>query len=213
MDNIKETMNIYEKMQEARVQLQKLQIKKTGWNEFSKFDYFELGDFLPDIMSIFKALKLFSNFSIEDDKANLTITNAEDPQEEIVFTSPYIKAVLKDKSGGEPQPIQGLGASHTYLRKYLYVNALEIAEYDTVNRILNETVLNEKTAVEKAVEYIKKNYNLFQVEIQDFINARDIKSMEYLYEHDAIDLCEHIKNLKEIQKQERLSKGGSRWIQ
>ena len=28
MDNIKETMNIYEKMQEARVQLQKLQIKK-----------------------------------------------------------------------------------------------------------------------------------------------------------------------------------------
>ena len=64
--------------------------------------------------------------------------------------------------------------------------------------------------IKKAVEYIKKNYNLFQVEIQDFINARDIKSMEYLYEHDAIDLCEHIKNLKEIQKQERLSKGGSR---
>ena len=57
---------------------------------------------------------------------------------------------------------------------------------------------------------MKKNYSLFQVEIQDFINARDIKSMEYLYEHDAIDLCEHIKNLKELQKQERLSKGGTK---
>ena len=33
MDNIKETMNIYEKMQEARVQLQKLQIKKTFHRE------------------------------------------------------------------------------------------------------------------------------------------------------------------------------------
>ena len=51
-------MNIYEKMQEARIRLQKLKIKKTGWNEYSKFDYFELGDFLPDIMSIFKTLKL-----------------------------------------------------------------------------------------------------------------------------------------------------------
>ena len=90
-------MNIYEKMQEARIRLQKLKIKKTGWNEYSKFDYFELGDFLPDIMSIFKTLKLFSNFSIEDEKANLTITNAENPHEVILFTSPYVKAILKDK--------------------------------------------------------------------------------------------------------------------
>ena len=111
-------MNIYEKMQEVRIRLQKLKIKKTGWNEYSKFDYFELGDFLPDIMSIFKTLKLFSNFSIEDEKANLTITNAENPQEVILFTSPYVKAILKDKSGNFMKYIKEENNGYKYIRNF-----------------------------------------------------------------------------------------------
>ena len=38
-------MNIYEKLQKCRVDLQQMNIKKSGKNKFSGYMYFELGDF------------------------------------------------------------------------------------------------------------------------------------------------------------------------
>ena len=45
-------MNIYEKMQKAKVDLQKEDLKKTGENKFSNYKYYELGDFMPAINKI-----------------------------------------------------------------------------------------------------------------------------------------------------------------
>ena len=194
------SMNIYEKLQYSRMQLMKIKFKKSGKNEYAGFEYYELGDFLPDIMTIFQSIKLFSNFSIKGEEALLTIINMESPDQSVVFTSPYVKAVLKDKSGGEPQPIQGLGASHTYLRRYLYVNALEITEFDTVDRILNESMRKSKTIMEKCIKYIRENYTLFQYEVEDYLAQNDIKGVGHLLEFEAEALCKHIKDLKELKK-------------
>ena len=46
-------MNIYEKLQKARVDLQSKGIKKSGKNTFAKYDYYELADFMPAVNSIF----------------------------------------------------------------------------------------------------------------------------------------------------------------
>ena len=120
--------NIYEKMQSARVDLQNLDLKKTGQNKFSGYLYYELRDFLPQVNMLMKDYKLFSDISFGSDLAVLTITNAEKPDEKIAFTSPIAEAQLKGC-----HPIQNLGAVQTYLRRYLYTTAFEIVENDTLD--------------------------------------------------------------------------------
>lgn len=117
-------MNIYEKLQNCRVELQKMNLKKTGENKFAGFKYYELADFLPTVNELFLKHKLSSNFSIIDDKAELVIVDLENDNR-IVFTSPIADANIKGCT-----PVQSLGGVHTYLKRYLYINALEIVEND-----------------------------------------------------------------------------------
>ena len=121
-------MNVYEKLQKARVELQSASIKKSGQNTYSNYDYFELGDFLPMINTIFNELKLFSQISFSQELATLKIINTEKPEEVIEFTSPMADAQLKGC-----HPIQNLGAVQTYQRRYLYMVALEIVEHDILD--------------------------------------------------------------------------------
>lgn len=120
--------NVYEKLQEARVNLQNLKIKKSGKNNYSGFTYFEIADFIPHVNKIFMDLKLCSNFSIRDNIAYLEIINSEKIDEKIMFTMPTTSLELKGCSA-----IQALGGVNTYCRRYLYLNALEIAENDMLD--------------------------------------------------------------------------------
>ena len=118
---------IYEKLQKARIELQNKKLKKSGKNGYSGFTYYELADFLPQVNQIFFDLKLCSNFSIEGRKASLTVTDWEDNTKE-VFTSPIEDLELKGCT-----KVQALGGVHTYLKRYLYLNALEIVESDMLD--------------------------------------------------------------------------------
>lgn len=122
-------MTVYAKLQQARVELQKKNIKKTGKNTYAGFEYFELENFIPYVNTLFNELKLFSNFSMTDELASLTITDFED-NSQVVFTSPLRELELKGCT-----PIQALGGVHTYLKRYLYLNALEIVEHDTLDAV------------------------------------------------------------------------------
>ena len=121
-------MNVFEKLQAARVELQECEIKKSGNNKFSNYDYFELGDILPHINILMNKYKLCSSISYMADIATLTITNSEKPEEQIVFTSPMAQAQLKGC-----HDIQNLGAVQSYLRRYLYMTAFEIVEADVLD--------------------------------------------------------------------------------
>ncbi|SEQ64994.1 ERF family protein [Basfia succiniciproducens] len=131
-------MSIYSKLAEARVELQKRGVKQSGANTFSKYTYFELGDFLPAINEIFAAKKLCGVVSFTAEIATLTIHDGES-NEKIEFTSPMATAQLKGC-----HEIQNLGAVQTYQRRYLYMAALEISEYD----VLDENRGNESAKTE-----------------------------------------------------------------
>lgn len=118
---------IHEKLQKARVELQDKQLKKSGKNKFAGFTYYELADIIPTINKMFLDLKLSSNFSIKDDLATLVITDWEDGSKE-EFTSPKETLELKGCT-----KVQALGGVHTYLKRYLYLNALEIVEADMLD--------------------------------------------------------------------------------
>lgn len=121
-------MNVYEKLQKARIQLQSTKMKKSGHNKFAGYQYFELGDFLPEINKLFAELGLCSAVSFGKELAELKVINIEKPEEVVTFTSPMAEANLKGC-----HPIQNLGAVETYNRRYLYVTALEIVEHDALD--------------------------------------------------------------------------------
>jgi hypothetical protein len=120
-------MGVHKKLMEARLLLQHAPLKKSGHNKFAGYSYFELGDFLPTINSIFYKTGLCGVVSCGKELASLTITDTEDGSE-IVLTSPMAEANLKGC-----HPIQNLGAVETYTRRYLWVSAMEIVEHDALD--------------------------------------------------------------------------------
>lgn len=145
-------MSIYAKLAQARVKLQKENLKKTGNNR--SFKYFELKDFLPRVNEIFDELKMCSVVRYSSELATLTIYDCE-KDESIEFTSPMVQKALP--SGTE---IQNLGAIQTYQRRYLYLTALEIVEDDLVDSIPPENASQKKQESRKRYnESTQQNVN------------------------------------------------------
>lgn len=148
-------MSIYAKLAQARVKLQKENLKKTGNNR--SFKYFELKDFLPRVNEIFEELKMCAVVRYSSELATLTIYDCE-KDESIEFTSPMVQKALP--SGTE---IQNLGAIQTYQRRYLYLTALEIVEDDLVDSIPPEKAEQKKQESQKRYnESTQQNANSIQ---------------------------------------------------
>ena len=140
-------MNVYKKLQQARLKLQSAPLKKSGRNKFAGYEYFELADFLPTIQTIFAEVGLCGTVSFGTELATLTIvdvdaTEATQPNF-VIFSSPMSTAELKGCHA-----IQNLGAVQTYLRRYLWVAAMEIVEHDA----LDATTGSDSKKAEPTVE-------------------------------------------------------------
>ena len=161
-------MNIYEKLQEARVELQGMNLKKSGKNSFAQHDYYELADFMPHINRIMLDKKLTGFCSFTEDLASLTLVNSEKPEERIVFTSPMSKANLKGC-----HEVQNLGAVETYQRRYLYTTAFEIVETDLLDTLTgapNQSLSKNKNS--KPEGKTLKEQSTKEIEYAD-VNARE----------------------------------------
>lgn len=122
------SLNVYTKLNMAREEFHKTQLKKTGHNKFANYYYFELGDFLIPALKIFKDHRLSGVISFGKELAEMRIIDIDNPQDAIVITSPMSTAALKGC-----HEVQNLGAVQTYLRRYLWVAALEIVEHDALD--------------------------------------------------------------------------------
>jgi len=119
-------MSIYAKLQAARLQLVNSGIKKTGHNKHGGWFYYELGDFIPTIHKLFDAVGLCGVVRFGE-IATLTIYDTESDGH-IVFSTPIVYA-----EAAKGQPIQLLGSTHTYIRRYLWLLAMEIVEADAID--------------------------------------------------------------------------------
>lgn len=145
-------LNVYQKLQKVRIDVQKLNIKKSGKNAYANFSYFELKDFIPPVNELFAKYGLSSNFSIKENCALLYITDTDKLDDFILFESPIADAQLKGCT-----PIQSLGAVHTYMKRYLYLNALELTEDDLLDKEAGniQTNNNKQSTSPKFVLYNK----------------------------------------------------------
>lgn len=121
-------MNVYQKLNEAREIFHQRKLKKSGHNKFANYFYFELGDFVIPALEIFKHVGLTSVISFGKETADMRIINTDKPDEMIVLESPMSTAALKGC-----HEVQNLGAVQTYIRRYLWVAALEIVEHDALD--------------------------------------------------------------------------------
>jgi len=120
--------NVYTKLNQAREVFHQKKLKKSGLNKFAGYQYFELADFIIPALQIFEEHRLCAFISFTKEYADMRIVDIDNPQDVITISSPMSEASLKGC-----HPVQNLGAVQTYLRRYLWVAALEIVEHDALD--------------------------------------------------------------------------------
>lgn len=170
-------MNIYEKMQKVKKLLSDSELQKTGENEYSKFEYYELSDILPAIITFCEEYRLFThvNFVKEystkiittegsqvqekvkvGESAVLTVINIDNPKEKIEYSSD-----VKDLELKAANAIQNYGGIQTYSRRYLYMNAFDIVEAEMFDKEMNKKkkqVIKKNNAIDTFINACSKKY-------------------------------------------------------
>jgi predicted O-linked N-acetylglucosamine transferase (SPINDLY family) len=146
-------MSVYKKLQTARLRLVNTNITKSGKNKFAGYEYFELGDFIPAIHKIFDEVGLCGAFTFSADVAHLCIYDTELEEKAVIFSCPVVQA-----ENAKGQAIQNLGSTITYLRRYLWLMAMEIVEHDSVDASPQE-VKAVKPVKEVVKEVVKEAVN------------------------------------------------------
>ena len=163
-------MNVYKRLNEARQVFHEKKLTKSGHNKFAGYKYFELGDFIIPALQIFDEVGLASVIRFGVDEATMEIVNIDKPEEKIIITSPMSSAALKGC-----HEVQNLGAVQTYLRRYLWVAALEIVEHDALD--------SSEGAVPKVDANVMADH---LIAIQDAANMEDLKNV-YIAAYAACD--------------------------
>lgn len=145
MANIYKDMNVRQKLAKARLYFLNRKVAKTGKNMHLEFKYFELEDIVPVAIRIFASVGLTSFTNFNGETASMTVLNVDNPEEPgITFTLPYRenKPIISNQGKEVTNPMQALGASTTYLRRYLWMMALDITEPDEVDASLGSEDLD-----------------------------------------------------------------------
>jgi|APCry1669188970_1035186.scaffolds.fasta_scaffold02260_6 hypothetical protein len=179
-------MSVYKKLQKARVLLNESSIKKSGKNKFAGYEYFELGDFIPTINAIFDKVGLCGVVSFNE-QATLTVFDT-DGDGQIVFATPIVYA-----ENAKGQAIQSLGSTHTYLRRYLWLMAMEIVENDSVDSLPQQD--KPKPAIEvKSVSPVvpvvpTENFDaLASMMIEFGATCEDLKELSSFWSHNKSEI-------------------------
>jgi ERF superfamily. len=132
-------MNIYQKMQLAKVKVQEQIVKKSGNNKYSGFDYLKLEDFLPIATKVFYELGLYPKFNIykEVDKETGLINEkavlAFVDTDHVDSTAIVFERATADGKVSGATPVQNEGAKASYMTRYMYISALDLAVPDGID--------------------------------------------------------------------------------
>ena len=145
--------NIYQKINELKRDFSTIEVKKSGKNAHLGFKYHELSDFLGIIAHLNVKYGVAEHISINNEQATLTLTNTDDPSEQIQVSVPFVMADMQTKNDS----IQKLGATLTYLRRYLYVQAYAITEHDVIDaQNLKEVKVDNDNQAKKFFAFVKQ---------------------------------------------------------
>ena len=178
---------LHEVLAEIRYEISKTQLKKTGYNAHLKYNYFELGDFLPKALELFAKYKVCTIFNIE------MINNIETATLKLIGCGSQLEFTTPTAGVPNMQGVFELGSKHTYCRRYLYVNLLELTENDIADQINDGKP--EPRATPEQIKQIK--------ELFDFENQ--VKMLKFFGIERLEDLS--IKNASEVIRKKKARNG------
>ena len=114
-------MSLIQKVIRIRKEFTGLRIEKSG--NGPKYDYFQLEDFIPKATDLCEQYGVLPVISFASDSAAMTIYDTDSP-DTLVITCPMAESKLLNC-----QPVQNLGASITYLRRYLWMQPASAEGY------------------------------------------------------------------------------------
>lgn len=196
-------INIYQKMQAIKEELLEMNLKKSGLNKFANFSYYELSDFLPQIIKLCNKYNLFTQINFDKENGTLTIVNAENTDETISYITPTEELELKGCN-----KIQALGGTQTYLRRYLYMNAFDITENDLFDNIAGKNTTSNKstspapqvdlkTKIEGFKKWLETN-NVSQDLIQITLEKYNVNNIDEMNLEQLINVTKEIKEVCKI---------------
>ena len=158
MANTTKTANVYQKLIEAREKFLTSEINQSGKNMQLSFKYFELKDIVPTITHIFKDLGLLAVARFSDTVATLTIVNTDNPEETIDFPVPFnqIQPIVSNAGKQVTNDMQALGSSITYMRRYLYLIAMDICVNDEIEPSIDRNTNNQSATATASAPAEKK---------------------------------------------------------
>lgn len=139
-------LNVYQKLALARTKFLEAAPKKTGWNKYLEFAYYQLEDIVPTQLKVFAEVGLMEEFTYH---APVTLThpetgewetktlpalgvskiiNIDNPEDTITFQNLWVDSEVKGQSA-----IQAYGSIQTYLRRYNKMQILDLVEYDEMD--------------------------------------------------------------------------------
>lgn len=186
-ETISEQLKLYSKINTMRLRLSD-EMFKSGANTYAKFTYFQLKDFMPRVISLCNELEVFTKFQMEKRKIQLPneitkacIPNLESGEVQLQnvtekenfsyglfgvlyvtdldtgYTEEYIKEA-KEATVSGASAIQNVGATSTYMKRYMYMDLFEINENDQVdgdNKGVVETTMSSVKSSKPKVSSVK----------------------------------------------------------
>lgn len=118
--------NIYERLMTVRDEFAKIGIEKNGKNMQLTSKFFTLDDIVNKSRNLFHENRILPLDGFTKEEATLTLVDIDDLNARIIFTIP-----MREYMGNAAvTPVQAMGATVTYYRRYLYSLALDLAEKD-----------------------------------------------------------------------------------
>ena len=110
------TMNVFKKLQLARVRFLEAGVDKSGKHMKLEYKYFELADIVPKAEQIFLEIGLMMVPSMYGDKATARVYNVDDREDFIDFVAPYtpIAPIVSNAGNQVTNEMQATGSSITF---------------------------------------------------------------------------------------------------
>ena len=126
MGTTTKSKNIYERLMTVRDEFAKIGIEKNGKNMQLTSKFFTLDDIVNKSRNLFHENRILPLDGFTKEEATLTLVDIDDLNARIIFTIP-----MREYMGNAAvTPVQAMGATVTYYRRYLYSLALDLAEKD-----------------------------------------------------------------------------------
>lgn len=210
-----EPKNIYMKIAEVNHKLNCTELKKSGFNKFGNFAYYELEDLLPTIEESCYENGLLMQFQFDNSKAVIRFINTDNPKETYSNSIPLQSRELPDLP--KMNEFQVYGSMMTYYKRYLLLNTFNISERSIIDNDAYEEMQKkekskkpakkeqakqeqkEKTGVEKEIEkyckiVVQKGKKINRKTLTDAI-CEDYKEKQFPRELKQ-ELLKYVKFLK-----------------